>query len=83
VLRLEPHIVISNRTAVPLQLLQSRLALLAGPAGSAQARPAGAVVAEGGSSFSQTSRGISGLPLAAGVGELPAVAQLPSFRACN
>ena len=69
---------ISNRTAVPLQLLQSRLALLAGPAGSAQARPAGAVVAEGGSSFSQTS-----LPLAAGVGELPAVAQLPSFRACN
>lgn len=58
-LRLEPHIVVSNRTPVPLQLLQTRLALASPPplitAASGrgqQPRPQGAVVAEGGHSFS-------------------------------
>lgn len=73
VLRLEPHVVISNRTPVPLQLLQSRLTLVtpqvAKPSvrGLAQQRPSGAVVAEGGSSFSAaSSRGLSASPLWAG-----------------
>lgn len=58
-LRLEPHMVVSNRTPVPLQLLQTRLALASPPplvtAASGrgqQPRPQGAVVAEGGHSFS-------------------------------
>ena len=69
VLRLEPHVVISNRTPVPLQLLQSRLTLVtpqpaAGGRGAALQRPSGAVVAEGGCSFSAaSSRGLSASPL--------------------
>ncbi|KAL4443584.1 hypothetical protein ABPG75_011321 [Micractinium tetrahymenae] len=66
VLRLEPHVVVSNRTSVPLQLLQSRLDLIAPPAAAGGARPSGAVVAEGGSSFSQSSRSMNAALLAGG-----------------
>ncbi|KAL4447306.1 hypothetical protein ABPG77_007339, partial [Micractinium sp. CCAP 211/92] len=65
VLRLEPHVVVSNRTSVPLQLLQSRLDFIApqaaagGAAAGGLARPSGPVVAEGGSSFSQSSRSMN------------------------
>ncbi|KAL4858517.1 Vacuolar protein sorting-associated protein 13C [Chlorella vulgaris] len=68
-LRLEPHVVISNRTSVPLQLLQSRLELVGvrpGGAPPAGGRPSGAVVALGGTSFSQTSRNINAAPMASG-----------------
>lgn len=75
VLRLEPHVVISNRTPVPLQLLQSRLSLVTPPPPGAAGRrglpprPSGAVVAEGGSSFRDASgRGFSASPLWAGGG---------------
>lgn len=75
-LRLEPHIVVSNRTPVPLQLLQTRLALASPPplvtAASSrgqQPRPQGAVVAEGGHSFSSVaSSGFFTSPLWTGGG---------------
>jgi hypothetical protein len=71
-LRLEPHLVMSNRTAVPLQLMQSRLELEpqpGGPAGRTSdtgGRPGGAVVAEGGASFTQASRGANAAVEASG-----------------
>lgn len=80
-LRLEPHVVISNRTAVPLQLLQSRLELVAPPSGArppAAGRPSGAVVAEGGSSFTQISRGVNAAPQASG-GAAPPPALPPAL----
>ena len=72
VLRLEPHVIISNRTPVPLQILQTRLALAAPSdrlAGGASFIGGGAVIPEGGSSFTQaaTLRG-AGVPLAAAGG---------------
>lgn len=77
-LRLEPHIVVSNRTPVPLQLLQTRLALASPPplvtAASSrgqQPRPQGAVVAEGGHSFSSVaSSGFFTSPLWTGGGHV-------------
>lgn len=66
VLRLEPHVVVSNRTSVPLQLLQSRLDFVAPHAAAGGARPCGPVVAEGGSSFSQGSRSMNSALLTGG-----------------
>lgn len=62
VLRLEPHVVVTNRTAVPLQLLQCRTAA---PAPLAAAASGVVVVPEGGVSFTYgASRGINALPVA-------------------
>lgn len=92
VLRLEPHVVVSNRTSVPLQLLQSRLDFIApqaaagGAAAGGLARPSGPVVAEGGSSFSQSSRSMNAALLTgsgACAGSWPRVVQAQGERAAS
>ncbi len=87
-LRLEPHIVVSNRTPVPLQLLQTRLALASPPplvtAASGrgqQPRPQGAVVAEGGHSFSNVaSSGFFTSPLWTGGEFMADLGRVPAVR---
>ena len=62
VLRLEPHVVVSNRTEVPLQLLQCRPALVAG-AGSLAAASGGSGswrAAQGGGAAAASSSGREG-----------------------
>jgi hypothetical protein len=77
VLRLEPHIVITNRTAVPLQILQCRPTVKSPVATTAFSHQPGAVVIpEGGVSvLPGSARGVNALPVAGtpgGVGGAPA-----------
>ncbi|GAB4822340.1 hypothetical protein N2152v2_009386 [Parachlorella kessleri] len=85
VLRLEPHMVVSNRTSVPLQLLQCRpvlaaegMATAAPGGGRPGAQRVGTLVPEGGASFSQATRGLNNMPLASGE-STPLVRPSPSY----
>jgi hypothetical protein len=87
VLRLEPHIVITNRTAVPLQILQCRPTVKSPGATKAFSHQPGAVVVpEGGVSvLPGSSRGVNALPVAGtpgGVGGAPALVK-PMLRSVS
>ena len=66
VLRLEPHVVITNRTSVPLQLLQCRpVAGQPAPAASLSQHPGAHIVPEGGINVvSGATRGVNALHIA-------------------
>ncbi|KAL4527774.1 hypothetical protein Ndes2437A_g02912 [Nannochloris sp. 'desiccata'] len=87
VLRLEPHVVITNRTAVPLQILQCRPTVKSPVATTAFSHHPGAVVIpEGGVSvLTGSARGVNALPVAGapgGVGGAPALVR-PMLRSVS
>lgn len=87
VLRIEPHIVITNRTAVPLQILQCRPTVKSPVATTAFSHHPGAVVIpEGGLSvLPGSARGVNALPVAGtpgGAGGAPALVR-PMLRSVS